>query len=54
MDRWPYLIRYLEDGRLELSDNRVELSIKSFVMGQKIGYLQIPRLGLSLARRLID
>ncbi len=26
---------YLEDGRLELSNNRAERSIKSFVMGRK-------------------
>ena len=32
---WPYLIRYLEDGRLELSNNRAERSIKPFVMGRK-------------------
>lgn len=30
-----YLIRYLEDGRLELSNNRAERSIKPFVMGRK-------------------
>lgn len=33
--QWPYLIRYLEDGRLELSNNRAERSIKPFVMGRK-------------------
>ena len=31
----PYLIRYLGDGRLELSNNRTERSIKPFVMGRK-------------------
>jgi len=29
--QWPYLVRYLEDGRLELSNNRAERSIKPFV-----------------------
>ena len=29
------VIRYLEDGRLELSNNRAERSIKPFVMGRK-------------------
>ena len=29
------LVRYLEDGRLELSNNRAERSIKPFVMGRK-------------------
>ena len=28
-------IRYLEDGRLELSNNRAERSIKPFVIGRK-------------------
>ena len=27
-EQWPYLVRYLEDGRLELSNNRAERSIK--------------------------
>ncbi len=34
-EQWPYLIRYLEDGRLELSNNRAEHSIKPFVIGRK-------------------
>lgn len=34
-EQWPYLVRYLEDGRLELSNNRAERSIKPFVMGRK-------------------
>ena len=35
LEQWPYLTRYLEDGRLELSNNRAERSIKPFVMGRK-------------------
>ena len=35
LEQWPYLTRYLEDGRLELSNNRAERSIKLFVMGRK-------------------
>ena len=34
-EQWPYLLRYLEDGRLELSNNRAERSIKTFVIGRK-------------------
>lgn len=34
-EQWPYLMRYLEDGRLELSNNRAERSIKPFVMDRK-------------------
>lgn len=41
--QWAYLIRYLEDGRLEMSNNRAERSIKPFVMGAKTGCLQIHR-----------
>ena len=33
--QWPYLERYLEDGRLEQTNNRAERSIKPFVMGRK-------------------
>ena len=35
LEQWPYLVRYLEGGRLELSNNRAERSIKPFVMGRK-------------------
>jgi len=34
-EQWPWLIRNLEDGRLEISNKRAERSIKPFVMGRK-------------------
>ena len=34
-EQWPYLVHYLEDGRLEIFNNRAERSIKPFVMGRK-------------------
>ena len=34
-EQWPWMIRYLEDGRLEISNNRAERSIKPFVMSRK-------------------
>ena len=34
-NQWPHLCNYLLDGRLELSNNRAERSIKPFVMGRK-------------------
>ena len=34
-DHWPWLVNYLLDGRLELSNNRAERSIKLFVMGRE-------------------
>ena len=33
-----YIERYLTDGRLEISNNRAERSIKPFIIGRKIGY----------------
>lgn len=34
-EQWPWLTRYLEDGRLEISNNLAERSIKPFVMDRK-------------------
>ena len=34
-EQWPYLLKYLKDGRLELSNNRAERSIKPFVIDRK-------------------
>ena len=31
----PYLRRYIEDGRMEIDNNRAERSIKPFVIGRK-------------------
>ena len=33
--QWPCLLNYLKDGRLELSNNRAERSIKPFVIDRK-------------------
>ncbi len=34
-EQWPYLSNYLKDGRLEISNNRAERSIKQFVIDRK-------------------
>ena len=34
-EQWPYLTHYLKDGRLEISNNRAERSIKPFVIDRK-------------------
>lgn len=34
-EQWPYLCNYLKDGRLELSNNLAERSIKPFVIDRK-------------------
>ena len=36
MAHWVALKRYLDDGRLEIDNNRTERSIKPFVIGRKI------------------
>lgn len=35
LNQWSKLVRFLEDGRLELDNNRSERSIKPFVIGRK-------------------
>ena len=35
IDHWPRLIRYLDDGRLEIDNNGVENAIRPFVVGRK-------------------
>lgn len=35
LEQWPYLTAYLKDGRLEISNNRAERSIKPFVIDRK-------------------
>ncbi|MFA5067313.1 MAG: IS66 family transposase [Candidatus Izemoplasmatales bacterium] len=35
LNQWPKLVVYLEDGRLDLSNNRAERAIKPFVIGRK-------------------
>ncbi|MBU0499900.1 MAG: IS66 family transposase [Gammaproteobacteria bacterium] len=34
-NQWPYLIRYLEDGRLPIDNNLAERAIRPFVIGRK-------------------
>lgn len=34
-EQWPYLTNYLKDGRLEISNNRAERSIKPFIIDRK-------------------
>uniref|UniRef100_UPI00404A83B1 IS66 family transposase n=1 Tax=Fulvivirga sp. TaxID=1931237 RepID=UPI00404A83B1 len=33
--QWPHLVNYLEDGRLEIDNNRSERAVKPFVIGRK-------------------
>ena len=34
-DQWPRLLVYLDDGRLEMTNNRAERAIRPFVIGRK-------------------
>jgi hypothetical protein len=34
-DQWPLLVRYIEDGRLEIDNNGAENAIRPFVVGRK-------------------
>ncbi|EPV9573446.1 IS66 family transposase, partial [Acinetobacter baumannii] len=35
LNQWPKLMRYLDDGRLNIDNNRAERAIKPFVIGRK-------------------
>ena len=35
LNQWPYLIRYLESGLLDIDNNATERAIKPFVIGRK-------------------
>ena len=35
LQQWPKLVRFLDDGRIEIDKNRAERSIKPFVIGRK-------------------
>lgn len=35
LKQWPHLLHYLDDGRLEIDNNRSERAIKPFVIGRK-------------------
>jgi len=35
LNQWPKLIKYLDDGRLDIDNNRTERAIKPFVIGRK-------------------
>ncbi len=34
-NEWPYLVRYVEDGRLKIDNSYIERAIKPFVIGRK-------------------
>lgn len=48
----PHFLTVLEDGRLELSNNRAERAIKTLVIGRKTGYFQL--LLMAHRRKLIS
>jgi hypothetical protein len=40
LNQWPKLMRYLDDGRLNIDNNRAERAVKPFVIGRN--YVQFP------------
>jgi len=40
-NQWHKLSRYIEDGNLNIDNNRAERAVKPFVIGRKTGYSQI-------------
>ena len=38
LNQWPKLIRYVEDGHINIDNNRAERAIKPFVIGRKNSY----------------
>nr|WP_282201274.1 transposase [Collibacillus ludicampi] len=43
LNQWEKLEAFLQDGRLEIDNNRSERAIKPFVIGRKTGCSPIPR-----------
>ncbi|MFP4649255.1 MAG: transposase, partial [Halorhodospira sp.] len=35
LNEWPYLVRYVEDGQLDIDNSYIERAIKPFVIGRK-------------------
>ena len=53
LDRqWPRLIRYLDDGRIELDNNLCENAIRPFVMGRKAWLFSDTQAGADASARL--
>lgn len=42
LDHWAKLVRYLEDGNLQIDNRRVERAVKPFVIGPKLDSSRIP------------
>jgi len=54
LNRWPYLLTYLLDGRYEIDNNRCERSIKPFVMGRKAWLFSTSVAGAHASSRLFS
>ncbi|MEO5364884.1 MAG: IS66 family transposase [Magnetococcus sp. WYHC-3] len=52
VEQWPRLIRYTEDGRLEIDNNGVENAIRPFVVGRKNWPLSNPGPGVKTSANL--
>ena len=51
-NQWPKLIRYIEDGRLTIDNNRAERAVKPFVIGRKAWLFANTRTGATASATL--
>ena len=51
-NQWPKLIRYLDDGRLNIDNNRAERAVKPFVIGRKAWLFANTRTGATASATL--
>lgn len=52
LNQWPKLIRYLDDGRLNIDNNRAERAVKPFVIGRKAWLFANTRTGAQASAAL--
>ena len=51
-NQWPKLIHYLDDGRLNIDNNRAERAVKPFVIGRKAWLFANTRTGATAGATL--
>ena len=51
-NQWPRLIRYIDDGRVEVDNNLAESGIRPFVMGRKAWLFSVAPAGADASARL--
>lgn len=54
LNQWPKLMRYLDDGRLNIDNNRAERAIKPFVIGRKAWLFANTKSGAQAQCRIVQ